>query len=360
MTPFVVEIAQSSLCVFALSLVVTLLATYLAIGLLRRLNAAQVIQEDGPQAHKSKAGTPSMGGIAILIGVAAAIPLIRIGVFEQGIKSFAGCYPGFLPVILLALTYAIIGFVDDLLTIRPRNGIRGLSSKSKFSLQFIAAAAFVVWIFFCSPGDELMLPNPHSWLAFGNWFHIDFGWAYIPFAAFFITGMANFVNITDGLDGLAAGLTVILVVVLAGTILLHYTALSAYVYCLVLSALAGACVAFLWFNFNPAKIFMGDTGSLAIGALIPAVAIVMKLEIFMIIAGMVFILDGLSSALQWAVFKYTRITTGTGRRVFRMSPIHHHFELSGWPEQLVVVRFWIAGIVFGLIALLLSALSMMK
>jgi phospho-N-acetylmuramoyl-pentapeptide-transferase len=117
----------------------------------------------------------------------------------------------------------------------------------------------------------------------------------------------------------------------------------------LLPAIAGACIAFLWFNANPAKVFMGDTGSMAIGVALPAIAILTHREVLMIVVGLVFVLDGLSSAVQWAVFKYTRITTGTGRRVFKKSPIHHHFELSGWPEQTVVVRFWIMGAVAALI-----------
>jgi len=172
--------------------------------------------------------------------------------------------------------------------------------------------------------------------------------------------MANFINITDGLDGLAAGLTAILALVLVLAYLMAVDFRESHLLVMLLSALAGSSVAFLWFNYNPAKVFMGDTGSLAIGAFIPAAVLVLKLEIVMIIAGAVFILDGLSSAVQWAVFKYTRITTGTGKRVFKMSPIHHHFELSGVPEQLVVVRFWIVGLLFGAGAILLLALSLIK
>jgi phospho-N-acetylmuramoyl-pentapeptide-transferase len=291
-----------------------------------------------------------MGGIAILLGLVITYPFFINSVHMHGGTENHPSYPGLFPVLILTIAYALIGFVDDLLTMRPRNGKRGLSSKMKFGLQFVAATAFALWL--------SHIPGFDSTLRLGNWFYIDLGWTYIPFAVLFITGMANFINITDGLDGLAAGLIIILALTLAASPFLF--GMVSNDYSIVLLTLAGACAAFLWFNFNPAKVFMGDTGSLAIGALIPALALVMKMEVFMVIAGMVFILDGLSSAVQWAVFKYTRIRTGTGRRVFKMSPIHHHFELSGIPEQSVVVRFWIVGGLFGLLAILLAIMSQLK
>jgi len=331
---------------FFVSFLVTMAVMPWTISVLRKLKAGQVIQKDGPESHSSKAGTPTMGGLAIIVGVAALLPLLRRLLGALGVKDVLELFPGLVPVLLLVTAYALIGFIDDLRTMRPRGGERGLSSKLKFVLQFVAAAAFVLWI--------LRTPGFDSTLRLGAQFRLQLGWAYAPLAVLFITGVANFINITDGLDGLAAGLVVILALGLAAVPMLGLDVGESCAYCLLLVSLAGACAAFLWFNFNPAKVFMGDTGSLAIGAAIPALAVVMKLEIPMIIAGMVFILDGLSSALQWAVFKYTRIRTGTGRRVFKMSPIHHHFELSGWPEQLVVVRFWIVGGVFGMFALLVE------
>jgi phospho-N-acetylmuramoyl-pentapeptide-transferase len=179
------------------------------------------------------------------------------------------------------------------------------------------------------------------------------GWLYWAFAVVYLVAMSNFVNITDGLDGLVSGLTAIAATafVVAASAVIPYGASYLQPPIFVLMGFVGACVAFLWFNTNPAKVFMGDTGALAIGVALPAIAIVTHREVLMMVVGLVFILDGLSTALQWAVFKFTRITTGTGRRVFKKSPVHHHFELSGWPEQTVVVRFWICGILAALLGL---------
>lgn len=339
----------TAISTFFVAFIGSMLIMPATISTLRAMKAGQVIQQEGPKAHSSKAGTPAMGGIGIIFGL-----LLGIGwfVYRTFSKSTSGIdFSGLsvvMAVLALTLVYSIIGAADDYLTIRPKGAKRGIGSKPKFAVQFLAAIAFVAWLSWSG--------NLNPVVRLGSWLAVDFGWAYAPLAVLFITGMANFVNITDGLDGLAAGLTIplaftlILVSGFGGNI--HNNPAFSY----MLFALAGACTAFLWFNCNPAKVFMGDTGSLAIGAMISALAIVMKLEIVMIIAGMVFILDGLSSALQWAVFKYTRIRTGTGRRIFKMSPVHHHFELSGWPEQLVVVRFWIVGVLFALLALLIVGL----
>ncbi|HOK54399.1 MAG TPA: phospho-N-acetylmuramoyl-pentapeptide-transferase [Armatimonadota bacterium] len=337
---------------FLFSFFVTVAIMPMLVKKLRQFKIGQVIQQDGPQSHQSKTGTPSMGGLGILFGLllsAIAVLILRDKLLgEIGPKAI----PSFIAVLVLTAVYALIGLVDDWMTIRPSNGKRGLSSKTKFGLQFIAAVGFVIWLMSSGIVDTTT--------SFGYWFSVELDWIYAVFAVLFITGMANFINITDGLDGLAAGLTAILALVLVLAYLMAVDFRESHLLVMLLSALAGSSVAFLWFNYNPAKVFMGDTGSLAIGAFIPAAVLVLKLEIVMIIAGAVFILDGLSSAVQWAVFKYTRITTGTGKRVFKMSPIHHHFELSGVPEQLVVVRFWIVGLLFGAGAILLLALSLIK
>lgn len=339
---------STSVTVFFISFFVTLIVLPRTIAVLRSLKAGQVIQKEGPETHAAKAGTPAMGGLVILFGFLVGSAWI---IYKQMTIATAGLIPdrhlgAMAAVLLLVLVYALIGVVDDWMTIKPKNGRRGIGSKPKFLLQFLASTLFVVWL--------VKSGQMNTTVNLGTWFVVDLGWAYAPLAVLFITGMANFVNITDGLDGLAAGLTVILA--LALSLIPGAFSLENMSFSLMFIALAGACAAFLWFNFNPAKVFMGDTGSLAIGAAIPALAIIAKLEIPMIIAGMVFILDGLSSAVQWAVFKYTRITTGTGVRVFKMSPIHHHFELAGWPEQLVVIRFWILGGLFAALAVLFTTL----
>ncbi len=323
------------------SFAVTVIIMPRLISGLKEAKVGQVIQNEGPQ-HQSKSGTPTMGGLGIIVGL-----LVGIGwmIFTQNSHEFnllRESLPIITAVLLLVISYGLLGAIDDWLTIRPRNGIRGIGSKPKFLLQLVLAVGFVAWLSISGNlNASLSIPTADT-----KGLSIDLGWFYYIFAVVFITGMANFVNITDGLDGLAAGLAAILAMALVLFALFQESLLFSG----VALALFGACVGFLWFNCNPARIFMGDTGSLAVGALIPSVAIVCKVELLVIIAGLVFILDGLSSALQWAVFKYTRITTGEGKRVFRMSPVHHHFELCGVPEQQVVVRFWIVGVLCAFLA----------
>ncbi|MEN6356055.1 MAG: phospho-N-acetylmuramoyl-pentapeptide-transferase [Armatimonadota bacterium] len=313
---------------FPLAFIVSIVAGPYIIKILARVKMGQKISEDGPQSHQAKAGTPTMGGLIIVLGVLAGLaPSLEP---KQDHSNLAA-------VVVLMLAYCALGFVDDYLTVRPIKGIRGISSKPKAAMQFIFAAGFVYWM--TVTGHDMILTAFGHTILSGIW--------YQAFAVLFIAGMANFVNITDGLDGLVAGLTGLVCLPLL-------CCMGAYGFSPLLLALFGGCLGFLWFNANPAKVFMGDTGSLAIGSVLPAVALISHSEIVLIIAGLVFILDGLSSALQWAVFKFTRITTGTGRRVFLKSPVHHHFEMMGWHEQTIVVRFWIAGVVCAALAFLMQ------
>lgn len=301
------------------------------IRLLKRLKFGQVISADSPQSHASKEGTPTMGGIIFL--PALLLPLLPV---FHGDSRFGDV----IAVLLLVVAYAGLGFVDDYLTIRPLRGVRGIASKPKALLQFIIAMVFVAWL--------AVSRNPNENVLMIGSTEIVSGVAYYIFAVLFIVGMANFINITDGLDGLVSGLTVICAAAFGAALLsAGIPAVTPLIY-----ALGGGLIGFLWYNSNPARVFMGDTGSLAIGALLPAAALVAHCEVFLIIAGLVFILDGLSSAVQWFVFKITRIRTGSGHRVFLKSPVHHHFELCGYPEQTVVVRFWVVGAVAALIGLL--------
>lgn len=318
------------------------------IAVLKRRRMGQIISEDGPESHKSKAGTPTMGGLIILAGVFAATLVAVLALQSRWIAPFGvGLTRSYdvLAVLLLMVGYALIGMADDYLTVRPIGGVRGIASKPKAAAQILLAVAFVAWVMSHRPGE--FFP---ALVVAGRPVLSDI--AFWVFAVLYIAGMANFVNITDGLDGLVSGLTAIVCAAMIACTLLVPGGVRRDVdpslYAL-LPAIAGACVAFLWYNANPAKVFMGDTGALALGAALPAIAILAHREILLIVVGAVFILDGLSSALQWAVFKYARITTGTGRRVFKKSPVHHHFELSGWPEQTVVVRFWILGAIAALI-----------
>lgn len=342
-----------SVIVFALPFGVAFLVSMLfapgLIGALRRRRVGQTISADGPQSHQSKAGTPTMGGLIIIAGMLGGAFVMSWLFGKPNVAALTNKYDSMLidllAVMLLTLSYAVLGIIDDYLTIHPIHGVRGIASKPKAAVQILLAIAFVMWLGNYRPQGFV------ASLEIGG-VTILSGMLYWVFAVVFIVGMANFVNITDGLDGLVSGLTAIAVIAFLLTIVLiapHRGIESASLFAL-LASIAGACVAFLWFNANPASVFMGDTGALALGVALPATAIVMHREALMIAVGLVFVLDGFSTMIQWAVFKFTRITTGTGRRVFRKSPIHHHFELCGWSEQKVVVRFWIAGVVAAIVA----------
>lgn len=341
MLPSVFEVALP----FAVAFVVSMVFGPGVISALKRRRVGQTISEDGPESHKPKAGTPTMGGIIILAGILGAVLAITyFGRTSLPGELYAHGLDSLFAVLLLVVAYALLGLADDYLTIHPVRGVRGIASKPKAVAQILVAIAFVMWL---ANFKQDFVPV----LTIGQT-QVLFGAPYWVFAVVFIAGMANFVNITDGLDGLVSGLTAIAASAFALVVILLARQVSAESPMLIalMMALAGACVAFLWFNANPAKVFMGDTGSLAIGVALPAVAILTHREVLMIVIGSVFILDGFSTILQWAVFKFTRITTGTGRRVFKKSPIHHHFELSGWAEQNIVVRFWILAVMAAVVA----------
>ncbi|MDH7601994.1 MAG: phospho-N-acetylmuramoyl-pentapeptide-transferase [Armatimonadota bacterium] len=313
------------------------------IGMLKRRGAGQVISQDGPQSHLAKQGTPTMGGLIILAGTFAGCLAAVVASRNPKWVLNTGAltrHSDLAAVLYLATGYALIGMLDDYLTIRQPAGIRGIPSKPKALMQAVLAALFLTWLAFGRTEGfvPVLVVGGHQILS-GVWYWV--------FACAFIVGMTNFVNISDGLDGLAAGLAALAAMVLVCcAIMLPWGVRSECDLTLygLLPAVAGACTAFLWFNAHPAKVFMGDTGSLAIGASLSAAAIVAHKEALLVVIGFVFVLEGLSTAVQWAVFKFTRITTGTGRRVFRKSPLHHHYELSGWPEPMVVARFWILGV----------------
>jgi len=299
----------------------------------------QVIRDDGPEKHLAKAGTPSMGGIMIVGAIVTATLL------------WADLRNIYIWVSLLILTgYGAIGLADDLLKIKKRHSA-GLPGRWKLAGQtvFVLVAA---WIIAGHGQWDTRLSIPF----FKN-FMPELGILYVPFALLVIVGSSNAVNLTDGLDGLATGPFIItsavytLFAYLAG-----HAALSSYlqipsvpgagelsIFC---GAMVGAGLGFLWYNSYPAEIFMGDSGSLAMGGAIGAVAVLSKQEIVLAIAGGIFVVEALSVMAQVMFFK----TTG-GKRIFRMAPIHHHFELLGWPEPKVIVRFWIISILMGLLAI---------
>ena len=310
------------------------------IGKLRRLSVTQQIREDGPKAHRGKAGTPTMGGILIIL-------CILIAILMWG--DLKNMYIWALIVSLVG--FGGIGLLDDYLKIVRKNH-RGLRAYQKFGMQIILALLIGIFLYI-NPrdpyADVLSIPFFKKWL-------IDLGLVYIPFSVLVIVGSSNAVNLTDGIDGLAIGL--VAVAVLANGALVYisgHKGLAQYLQVLFLpgtgeltvfcGAMFGAALGFLWFNAYPADVFMGDVGSLGLGGTLGTLAVITKHEIVLAVVGGIFVIETISVIMQVASFKVT------GRRVFRMAPIHHHFELKGWPEPKVIVRFWIVGIVLALLSL---------
>lgn len=295
---------------FAVSLIIALALGPLVIRELKKFHTRQSEREEGPESHKYKAGTPTMGGILILTALVVSCLIFNPMDLRKGLALF------------LTLGHGIIGFLDDSIkAVKHRN--LGLTAKQKLAGQFVMAAVF------CFILKEYLNFPTTVWIPFTTW-NVDLGMLYYVFVFVMIVGTSNAVNLTDGLDGLAAGscaITSVAYVVIS-------VALGYVNFAVFSAALMGACLGFLFYNQHPAKMFMGDTGSLALGGALAAMAILTKTELLLIIAGGLYVIEALSVIIQVVSFK-TR-----GVRVFKMSPIHHHFELSGWSEVKVVTVFW--------------------
>ncbi len=311
---------------------------------MRHIKLGQFIREEGPKSHQQKAGTPTMGGI--LINVAIIIPTI----LWADIKN-----PYIWIVLFVTLAYGAIGFVDDYRKLAKKRNM-GLTAKEKFGAQFGVALLVALAIAYL----PMLKNNYNTVITFPflkpETFKLDIGILYIVFVMIILVGASNAVNLTDGLDGLAIGS--VLIAAVAYSILTYaagHARIAEYlriawvpqtgelaVFC---GAMVGASLGFLWFNAHPAEIFMGDVGSLALGGAIGCLAVMIKQEILLVFVGGLFVIEALSVILQVASFKIT------GRRIFKMSPLHHHFELSGWRETKVVVRFWIIAVMFALLSL---------
>ncbi len=315
---------------------------------LQRRKWGQVVRADGPETHYHKAGTPTMGGIIIL--VSCLLPTILWARIDNRFVQVA---------LVVTLCMGLIGFLDDYLKI-VRHESRGLIARYKLIGQFalgLALGAYLLLQPISTYGaTQTMLPFFKDLVIYLS------PWIFPLFVAIVVAGSANTVNLTDGLDGLATGLCAIASATFGvfayvigrvdtsqylGLLYLEGTGELA-VFC---AALAGAAIGFLWFNAPPAQVFMGDTGSLAMGGAIGVVAVLLKSEFLLLIVGGVFVLEGLSVMLQTGWFRYSRWKWGAGRRVFRMAPLHHHFEKLGWPESRVVVRFYILGLMFTVLGL---------
>lgn len=294
----------------------------LLIPVLHKLKFGQYIREEGPAAHQKKSGTPTMGGIMILIGI--LIPSL----------FFVRDYPTIVPVLFMTLGFGLIGFLDDFIKVVMKRNL-GLRAWQKMALQILVTAVFIVYsLKVNSLGTEILIPFAGITVEMPVWL-------YVIFIFFVVVGTVNGANLTDGLDGLASSVTVMIAVFFTVVSMITGGGIEP-----VTGAVVGSLLGFLLFNCYPAKVFMGDTGSLALGGFVAASACVMKMQIFLLLVAIIYVVETLSVILQVGYFKLTH-----GKRLFKMSPIHHHFELCGWSETRIVAVFSIITALCCLIAL---------
>ncbi|MCG6535541.1 MAG: phospho-N-acetylmuramoyl-pentapeptide-transferase [Syntrophales bacterium LBB04] len=309
------------------------------IARLKGMQIGQTIREEGPQSHYSKKGTPTMGGILIIFSVVTST-LLWANLFVDYIWF----------VIMVTVGYGLIGFTDDYRKLVSGKS-QGISAKARLAGE-IAIALFISTILYLKPGSTSYVTVP-----FFKTVLPDLGWGYVLLSTFIIVGTANAVNLTDGLDGLAIGpaitcfMTYLLFAYLVGNIKIANYLQIPYIagvgeLSIFCGAVVGAGIGFLWYNSYPAEMFMGDVGSLSLGGALGTMAILTKQEILLLIAGGLFAVETFSVIFQVGWFKLSK-----GRRIFRMAPLHHHFELKGWPEPKVIVRFWIISILLALVAI---------
>lgn len=297
-----------------LALVLTMLAGVPYLDFLKKHLYSQYIREEGPASHSAKSGTPTTGGMIIVIP--AVLAALTVSILRLSIERH------FLIIIISFILFITLGFSDDYAKISKKHNT-GISGWRKLAFQSLIALL---------PAIYVVLYSSTSISIFGL-ADVDLGWLYVPFAVFLIVGASNAVNLTDGLDGLAAGTCFIAF----AAITIMFVWRGMYGDAIASSAIAGSCLGFLWYNRNPAQMFMGDTGSIALGGVLGTIAVLGRIELWLVIIGAVFVIETLSVIIQVISFKTT------GKRVFKMSPIHHHFELSGWSERKVVYVFWAVG-----------------
>ncbi|NLY86478.1 MAG: phospho-N-acetylmuramoyl-pentapeptide-transferase [Tissierellia bacterium] len=305
-----------------MSFIITLILGPIIIPLLRKLKIGQNVRDDGPQTHLKKSGTPTMGGIMILI--ALVITITTSGVLNRDMYV----------LLLSTFGFGLIGFIDDYIKVVKRRSL-GLRAYQKLIGQIILAIILAVYQSSTSVlGTKLIVP-------FLKDQYLDLGPLYIPFIAFVVVATVNSVNLTDGLDGLASGVTLI-ILSFFGLVALNF---GMEIISIFSTTLAGACLGFLIHNAYPAKVFMGDTGSMALGGAVSAIAILLNLPLIIPIVGGIYFVEALSVIIQVTSYKLT------GKRVFLMSPLHHHFEQKGWKETKVVAVFWIVTVILCLIGI---------
>jgi len=315
---------QKILLAIAIATGICLLSAPFLIPFLRRLKFGQQVRSDGPKRHLVKAGTPTMGGIIFFFSLPLGVVLTK----ELDFNLIAA--------LLVTFGFGLIGFFDDFIKVVMKRPL-GLKAREKILGQVLLSAAFAyVIVVYGGRGTEIIIPGLN--------YSVDPGWLYLPFAVLVMTS-ANAVNLTDGLDGLAAGVT--LFASLGYLLITNAWGLTNI--SIFSASLLGSCLGFLFFNMYPAKVFMGDTGAFILGGALCSLAVITKTELLLLLLGGVYVLETLSVVIQVIYFRLTG-----GKRFFRMSPLHHHFELSGWSEQKVVFVFWFAAAVFAIAAVIIT------
>lgn len=304
---------------FAATFLMALIAGPIIITMLKRLKFGQTVRDDGPATHLKKMGIPTIGGLIFLI------PMIITSVI------FAPKYPDIIPMLLVTTGFGAVGFIDDMVKVVKKNK-DGLSVAQKSFGQLLVSAAFAVYVAYSpSLGTGMILP----FMGIDTVVELPV-WLFIPFIILVMYLITNSVNLTDGVDGLCTGVTLIVAVFFTVVAMVRGEWDFVKLFC---SITAGGCLGFLVFNIHPAKVFMGDTGSLALGGVVGAAAVIMKMPWMLLVVGAIYAVESLSVMIQVASFKLR------GKRVFKMAPIHHHFELSGWAETKVVRVFWLITLV---------------
>ena len=317
------------------------------IHILQKNQIGEEIRSTGPKSHMKKRGTPTMGGVIILMAV--LLPTLLLGKLDSPLIKI---------IVFSTIWMGIIGFIDDYLKVVKKME-RGLIARYKIVGQVSLGCIISFWIFQI---PEFIEFNTKTTVPFFKNVEIDLGMLYPLMVILVITGTSNAVNLTDGLDGLIAGLLAICFAVFSAiTYISGRVDYSDYLNIIYIpgageltiftSAMTGACIGYLWFNSYPAEVFMGDTGSLSTGAALGTLAILLKKELLLLIIGGVFVWEAISVIIQLSFFRFTKLTEGKGKRFFKMAPIHHHYELKGWPETKVVIRFWIIGLLLALFSL---------
>lgn len=317
-------IQQGLFVTIAVAFLIAVAISPIFIPFLRRLKFGQSIREEGPKSHQKKSGTPTMGGIVIFISIMLTTVLMVAKFGKLNTTTYL--------LLFVTFGYGLLGFLDDFIKVVMKRNL-GLTSKQKLLGQVLIAIVFFVVYKSCGYSTDLHIP--------GTDVSIELGFGYFLLILFLLVGGSNAVNLTDGLDGLLAGTAAVAFGAYA-ILAFHQGQYEVSLFCM---AVVGAVLGFLVFNAHPAKVFMGDTGSLALGGAIAAAAILIKQELLLAIIGGIFAIETLSVIIQVISFKTT------GKRVFKMSPLHHHYELSGWSEWRVVVTFWTVGLLFAMLGI---------